>query len=480
MNYMSAQGNLQFKLQPEEELQLAKFLMERTVDAVFWVERDARVLYVNDAACNLVGYSREELLSITLHDVNPDFSVEVWSKHWRTIKQQGSLNFESLHWSKEGLSFPVESAVTYREYNGKEYGCILVRDITKRKYAQVALQRVNEALECKVQDLTAQLRYANEQLCREIAERKRAETELKKSLSLLHATLESTVIGVIAFSCQEDIVSFNQKFVEMWQVPDAITKSRTPEQQLAFYSNKLKDPETFTRRVQEMYRRLDAESYDILELKDGRIFEQYSKPLRLGEQIIGRVWSFLDITKRKRTEEELLEAITDQVEKQACFQQWFAAQSQRVSAPPSADTARAATPQSIFPAYPQMTKVFHFIETNYHKPITLQDVAQVAGYSRSYLTQLVRRLTGKTVYRWIVERRMTEARSLLLETSQTVEQIAKAVGYQDTAHFFHQFRQLHGSTPQVWRKSHQTEILHHSQLPVLPTCDRDVQPLSPS
>lgn len=58
------------------------------------------------------------------------------------------------------------------------------------------------------------------------------------------------------------------------------------------------------------------------------------------------------------------------------------------------------------------------------------------------------------MYRWIVERRMAEACSLLLETNQAVDQIAMAVGYQDAGHFFHQFRQLRGTTPQVWRKSH--------------------------
>lgn len=157
------------------------------------------------------------------------------------------------------------------------------------------------------------------------------------------------------------------------------------------------------------------------------------------------------------TVEELLRAISARLKKQATLRQWYAAQSQQVPEPPSADTARATTPQSIFPAYPQLKEVFHFIEANYQEPITLQDVAQVVGYSRSYLTQLVRRLTGKTVNRWIIERRMAEACSLLLETNQTVDQIAEAVGYQDAGHFFRQFRQLNETTPHVWRKSHQTQ-----------------------
>jgi len=312
-----------------------------------------------------------------------------------------------------------------------------------------------------MKDISSQgnVRFTNEQLCCDIVDRKRTEAELETSLSLLQATLESTASGVIAFSCRGDIVSFNQKIVEIWQIPNKIITSRKSNELLAFCSNQLKDPETLTRRVQELRNQPAAEGYDTLDLKNGRILEQHFQPLRLGEQIIGRVWSVQDITEHKRTEEELLGVLLDRLEKQAASQQWFAAQSQGVSAPPSADTGSPTTPQSIFPTYPQLTEVFQFIEANYHKQISLQDVAQVVGYSRCYLTQLVRRLTGKPLYRWIVERRMAEACSLLLETSQTVEQIAKVVGYHDPAHFFHQFRQLYGTTPLAWRKSHRSQYI---------------------
>lgn len=157
------------------------------------------------------------------------------------------------------------------------------------------------------------------------------------------------------------------------------------------------------------------------------------------------------------TVDELLRAIATQLEKQAVLRKWFLARAKSVSEPSLTGTATSsAAPMSIFPSVPQLREVFNFIEANYRQPITLQDVAQIVGYSRSYLTQLVRLKTGKTVYRWIVERRMAEARSLLLETNQTVDHIALAVGYQDAGHFFSQFRQLHGITPQVWRKLHQT------------------------
>ncbi|BAY48766.1 AraC family two component transcriptional regulator [Scytonema sp. HK-05] len=160
------------------------------------------------------------------------------------------------------------------------------------------------------------------------------------------------------------------------------------------------------------------------------------------------------------TPEELLRAIRARLERQATFCQWYAANSLSVREPPCADLIRPTAPQCIFPSDPQLSKVFDFIEANYHQSLTLSDVAVAVGYSPSYLTNLVRRQTGQTVQNWIIERRMAAARSLLLETDERVEEIAAKVGYQCAVHFFRQFRQHHGTTPQAWRKS---QITQHKQ-----------------
>lgn len=110
---------------------------------------------------------------------------------------------------------------------------------------------------------------------------------------------------------------------------------------------------------------------------------------------------------------------------------------------------------SIFPSHTKLNDVFQFIESHYHQPITLRDVADAVGYSPAYLTDLVRRETGKPVNHWIIERRLKECCRLLQETDQTVNQIAEAMGYQNPGHFFRQFRQRYGTTPQSWRNSHQ-------------------------
>lgn len=102
---------------------------------------------------------------------------------------------------------------------------------------------------------------------------------------------------------------------------------------------------------------------------------------------------------------------------------------------------------------PLIVRVLNFIELNFNRPISLKDVAAELKYSPSYLTNLVKCKTGKTVNRWITERRLAEARYLLLKTNQSVEQIAYAVGYLDVSYFFRQFRRHHTKTPQTWRKS---------------------------
>ncbi len=158
-----------------------------------------------------------------------------------------------------------------------------------------------------------------------------------------------------------------------------------------------------------------------------------------------------DYLTKPSTIEELLGAIAARLEKQAALRQWLAVESQKQEQP--ADETATTQPQSLFPANPQLNEVFEFIEANYHLSIGLNQVAQAVGYSPAYLTDLVHRQTGQTVNRWIIQRRMAQACSLLLETNQSIEQIAEVVGYQNTGHFFRQFRQYQGTTPQAWKKA---------------------------
>jgi len=154
------------------------------------------------------------------------------------------------------------------------------------------------------------------------------------------------------------------------------------------------------------------------------------------------------------TLEDLLKAISTQLRKQTVTHQWHSKKSKTASEIFLPDPTCLTTPLTAFASHPQLSKAFLFIESNYHRPIMLGDVARAVGYSPAYLTNLTRQHTGQTIQRWIIERRMIEARSMLLETDQLVEQIASQVGYQHVVHFFRQFRQLHGTTPQKWRSTY--------------------------
>jgi AraC-like DNA-binding protein len=102
---------------------------------------------------------------------------------------------------------------------------------------------------------------------------------------------------------------------------------------------------------------------------------------------------------------------------------------------------------------PLLAEVFGFIESRYHERISLRDVASAVNLSPAHLTTTVRRKTGRTVQEWIAERRMAQARRLLVETDVTVEEVGGMVGYADPVYFVRSFRRAHGITPLRWRRA---------------------------
>lgn len=287
--YTLARSNNQWALQPEVETKFAHFLINHTVDAAFCLGANAQFLYVNDATCRMTEYSREELLSMRLHDIDVDFSLHNWSE----ISSQGSLTFKSRYRTKGGQIFLVEISMAYVKHQDMEFSCAFAREKT------------DEIVELSVQKWTDELRGGKSYLQQEVSQLKAKEIELQTSLSLLRSTLESTAIGIVAVNFEGDILSLNQKFLDMWQIPESLILSKKCPKCKAFFENQLKDPQAFSRLIWEVSSQSDFESYDILELKDGRVFAHYSKPQSLEDKIIGRVWSIWDITESKQTEEAL-------------------------------------------------------------------------------------------------------------------------------------------------------------------------------
>jgi PAS domain S-box-containing protein len=137
---------------------------------------------------------------------------------------------------------------------------------------------------------------------RDVTARRQADQEIEENVSLLQATLDATTDGILVVDEKGKMVNFNRKFIEMWRIPEFVAESRDDNRALAWVLDQVKDPERFIKKVKELYAQPDSKSYDWLEFKDGRIFERYSQPQKIGGKAVGRVWSFRDVTDRRLME----------------------------------------------------------------------------------------------------------------------------------------------------------------------------------
>lgn len=134
----------------ERALRFAEFTVDHALDAVFWIEPDARFCYVNQTACQTLGYSRDELLSMTVHDIDPEFPPETWARYWQALRGRGAMTIESRHRAKDGREYPVEISIRRLEFEGLEYNIAFARDISKRKRAEEELLMKNIVFESSI------------------------------------------------------------------------------------------------------------------------------------------------------------------------------------------------------------------------------------------------------------------------------------------------------------------------------------------
>ena len=131
----------------EETLRLTQFSVDRAGDATYWTGADGRFFYVNDAACKMLGYSREKLLTMAVWDIDTDLRMEQWIERREKRKHQKFFTSETGHLAKDGRIIPVEISADCLEFGGKDYLFVSARDITERRRMADDLRKAKDAAE---------------------------------------------------------------------------------------------------------------------------------------------------------------------------------------------------------------------------------------------------------------------------------------------------------------------------------------------
>ncbi len=259
--------------QAQRDLLFSHFTIDRAPDAIFWIDAEARCRRVNEAACRMLGYSREELQSMKIHDFCPDHPPESWEEHWGHLRASKVRTFETQMRAKNGEAIPVEVSSNYLEFEGKEYTCAFVRDVRPRKKAEEAI---------------SQLSRHNEMILN-------AAGEGIFGLDLQgHHTFVNPAAASMLGHTREELLGRHSHSMWHHTKPDG---SPYPGEECPIYKA-YKDGQVHFGDDEVFWR------------KDGTSFPaQYaSTPIRneAGE-LVGAVVTFLDITERKRMAAQLLE-----------------------------------------------------------------------------------------------------------------------------------------------------------------------------
>ena len=280
-------------------------LVESSPDALLVVAEDGTIRMVNTAAERMFGYVRGEL---------------VGSDH-RILLAEGYRNglqrlFFNLRRDAHLQSAPDVEADAADTAPVEAYG--LRRDGTEFQ-AEVAgsIFVTGAGAGAGTGEGTGHGTVSMIAAVRDTSHRPENDDSLREAMSLLSATLESTADGILVVSSAGEIAGVNNQFLTMWGIPREMLATGDDEAVMGFVLDQLQDPAQFVEKVEALYADPAAESHDILDFRDGRTFDRYSRPQKVADQVVGRVWSFRDVTAAKVAQDRITRAMADLAEQSA-------------------------------------------------------------------------------------------------------------------------------------------------------------------
>ncbi|MCU1563424.1 MAG: diguanylate cyclase [Arthrobacter sp.] len=263
-------------------------VLEASPDALLVVTEDGTFAMVNAAAERMFGYSREELVGqdhrVLLAEGFRNGLQRLFINLRRDAETAGIALFEAYGLRRDGSEFPGEVACS-----------LLTADADTESAAGVSLAVT----------------------VRDTSHRQEADAGLREATSLLTATLESTADGILVVNAEGQIANFNSRFVTMWDIPKELMATQHAETVLRLVMAQLQDPEAFLEGIDAVYADPESESHDVLDFRDGRTFERYSRPQKVADKVVGRVWSFRDVTPARVAQDQIKKAMEDLAEQAA-------------------------------------------------------------------------------------------------------------------------------------------------------------------
>ena len=289
----------------------ARLLIQGISEIIALLDENGEVRFISPQAQRTLGIDTSEAKGSSVFDfLHPQDRERAKAEFAKTVSEHGEAVPSMVRLkSRDGQWVPFEVIANNQLRDPDVKGIIFTaRDLRFRLEAEQAVRRANADFDRQVEQRTMELAKANAALRIENQERRYAQTQLEHSVSLLNSTLESTVDGILVVSNGGRVSSCNQKFLDMWHIPRIAVAGLRNEDLLASVAPQLERPEDFLDDLETMQAKADTVGFKLLNLRDGRVFERYSQPQRVEGTIVGRVWSFRDVTQARRLEDELRQA----------------------------------------------------------------------------------------------------------------------------------------------------------------------------